>query len=159
MNTLLIYYSLSGNTRSIAKRIAERVDADIVEIRTVEPYQGTQAEIDKRGIGEVIDKVKPQIMPLNLDWEDYDRIILGTPVWQYCYAPAVRTALTGVDFEGKIVCPFITHEGEPMEAEENIRNLCEPADVMEFLSLDFSKEPGKDEERNIREWIDKLVEF
>lgn len=50
----------------------------------------------------------PEIRPFGARTADYDTVILGTPVWWYTFAPAVKTFLAGNDLAGKTVYPFAT---------------------------------------------------
>ena len=64
---LVVYYSVSnGNTREIAHRVAEYMEADLAEIRTVQPYEGTYQEIVAQGKREVERGYHPPILPLPL---------------------------------------------------------------------------------------------
>lgn len=53
----------------------------------------------------------PEIKPLNVNVEAYDRMILGSPVWWYTFAPAMKTFLNTYDLSGKKVFPFATNGG------------------------------------------------
>ena len=57
MNTLIVYYSLSGNTESIAKKIETSINADVLKIETVEPYIGSYDEILEQWQEEVNKKI------------------------------------------------------------------------------------------------------
>ena len=86
---IIIYYSMGGNTRKIARMIADETGADIAEIKTVKPYKGSYNEIVEQGHSEVDSGFEPEIQPFTADLNKYDTVYLGTPVWWYTYAPAM----------------------------------------------------------------------
>ena len=106
MKKLLVYYSLSGNTAKIAKKIAEKAGCDIAEIKTKVPYTGDYNSIVSQGEDEVNSGFMPEILPLEKNPADYNEIILGTPVWWYTFAPAVKTFLSQTDFFGQTGIPL-----------------------------------------------------
>lgn len=117
---LVVYYSLSGNTEKIAKRLAERYDAErTVRIETVTPYSGSYEDIVEQGKREVEGGCLPEIRLVDaysgeetaLDLDEFDVIAIGTPTWWYTYAPAVAAFLKAHDLGGRTVIPFQTHGG------------------------------------------------
>lgn len=108
---LIAYFSWSGNTKSIAERIHNMVGGDMFQIETETPYP-----TDYHEVAYVVAKkqheenIKPKLKD-NGDVSGYDVIFVGTPVWWYEMAPAVKTFLSENNFEGKTVVPFITHGG------------------------------------------------
>ena len=98
MNKILVlYYSWSnGNTKRIAKKVANEFQADLCSIDTVKPYPKDYNTTVNQGQEEVEAHVKPEIKKLEKDIKDYDTIILGTPTWWYTMAPAVLTFLSNL---------------------------------------------------------------
>lgn len=113
MKTLVVYYSLTGNTESIAKQIAKKLDADIEKIEVAQPYKGSYQQIVDEANDEVQRGYMRPIKPLKHSLKDYDRIIVGTPTWWYKMSSPVLTFLSKNDFKGKIVVPFMTNAGWP----------------------------------------------
>ncbi|MFA6215110.1 MAG: flavodoxin domain-containing protein [Patescibacteria group bacterium] len=107
MKTLVIYYSLTGNTRFIAEQIAQKSGADILELKP------------ERGQGS---KSRPKPLPLTKDLADYDLIILGTPVWGFNFAPAIRTFLNQAKLENKKLALFVCHEDLPAKTLASLEN-------------------------------------
>lgn len=99
MKALIVYYSYTGNTKRIAQMIQNEIGGDIAEIETVVPYEGDYNIVVDQGHEEVNRGFMPQIKPLNVNIKDYDTVILGTPVWWYTFAPAVKTFLNNNDFQ------------------------------------------------------------
>lgn len=83
MRTLILYYSYGGNTRKIAKMIQDKIGGDIVEIETVKSYEGSYDSVVNQGQREVDSGYMPEIKELDVDLDNYDTIIIGTPKMEY----------------------------------------------------------------------------
>lgn len=105
---LILYYSQNSNTKTVAEEIQGRLDADIEEIVSINPYDGNFQETIDRCLKEKQEGILPAIKPLTADLKEYDVVFLGFPVWFGTYAPPVATLLTSVDLAGKMVVPFCT---------------------------------------------------
>lgn len=111
MKTLILYYSYGGNTKKVAEMIHHEIPSDIVQIETVNPYIGDYNSVVDQGQKEVNVGFTPEIKPLKVDIASYDRIILGTPVWWYTFAPAIKTFLSRSNLAEKVIYPFATNAG------------------------------------------------
>ncbi|HQP91981.1 MAG TPA: flavodoxin, partial [Candidatus Omnitrophota bacterium] len=87
MKKLIVFYSLDGNTRFIARAIAESTGADMMELQPrVQPeLKGFMKYL--WGGRQVFMKEKPQLLSFQKNPQDYDLIFIGTPVWAFTYAP------------------------------------------------------------------------
>ena len=105
--TLVVYYSLSGNTKQIAENIAAKTNADVFEIKTTEPMQeGVKFHLEIKQ--QLKSKEYPSIQENLPDSNDYDTIFVGFPVWWYTIATPVLAFLQKADFKNKKVVPFST---------------------------------------------------
>ena len=111
MKLLILFYSYSGNTRRIAKLVQQETGGDLCEIETATPYTGSYNDVVDQGQWEVNSGFTPKLKPISADLKNYDTVILGTPVWWYTYAPAMRTLLQSSDCSGKVIYPFATNGG------------------------------------------------
>ena len=112
--TLVVYYSASGRTRTVAETIAETAGADLFEIVPDEPY--TSADLDwtnddsrvsREHDNESLRAVElVKVTPDN--WDSYDTILIGYPIWWGIAAWPVDNFVKGNDFSGKTVIPFCT---------------------------------------------------
>lgn len=112
--TLVVYYSASGRTKTIAETIAETAGADLFEIVPDEPYTSedldwtnddsrVSREHDNESLRDVeLVKVTPD------NWDSYDTILIGYPIWWGIAAWSVDNFVKGNDFSGKTVIPFCT---------------------------------------------------
>ena len=120
---LVLYYSQTSNTKTVATEIATRLNADIEEIALVEPYDTAfQATID-RCKADREKGILPEIKPLKLNVADYDTIFLGYPIWFGTYAPPIASLLEKVDLSGKFVMPFCTFGSGGLES--SVKDLAE----------------------------------
>ena len=114
--TLVLYYSLTGNTQMVAEEFANRLGADIEEITCVDPYDTNVQACIQRCLQEREAGVLPEINPVQADLSKYDVIFVGYPVWFGTYAPPVTKWLEGVDLSDKTVVPFCTFGSGGLES-------------------------------------------
>lgn len=88
---LVVYFSLTGNTRQLAERIAERCDAQVEEIRETRPREGFLGTV--RTVFQALTRRSSPIGPAVHRPQDYDLVVIGTPVWMGNLPPPVRSFL------------------------------------------------------------------
>lgn len=93
MKTAIVYYSMSGNTKYVADKIEEKLNADLIRIEPVKAYPDQGAKKFIWGGKSAVMGEKPKLQPYEFNAEQYDRIIIGTPVWASSFAPPIRTFL------------------------------------------------------------------
>ncbi|NMM64271.1 hypothetical protein HBE96_16720 [Clostridium sp. P21] len=153
---LIVYYSYTKNTKKIAEQIQKATDADICEIETVKPYAGDYNSVVDQGKQEVDRGFKPEIKPLRVNLEDYNTIIIGTPVWWYTYAPAVATFLSEYDLSGKTIIPFATNGGWLGHTLKDIEKACKSAIVTNAIDIKFNTDKMVTPEITLNKWISCL---
>lgn len=153
MKAIVIYYSYSGNTKNIALHIAEALNADTAVIDTVKAYEGDYDTVVEQGHDEIRKGFRPPIKPINVDLSQYDTIILGTPVWWYTFAPAVKTFIESNDLAGKTIYPFATNGGWLGHTLKDIAAECKGASVKEGLDLHFNGAKLMTDKANLENWI------
>lgn len=158
MNKLIVYFSYTNNTKTIANKIKDKLDCDILEIKTVIPYsKDYQTVVDDEQNGEASNHL-PAIQDINIDLSKYDEIILGTPVWWYRPVPAIRTFLTQNDLSGKVIKPFATNAGWLGKTFKEIKSLCPNSKVEEGMNIVFESYSDKivTSEDDLNKWIENL---
>ena len=105
---LVLYYSQTQTTKTVAEAIANSLGADIEAILPVVPYDGDFNATIARSQKEAAEGVVCEIKPLSVNVKDYDVIFLGYPIWFGTYAPPVAGLLATVDLTGKKIVPFCT---------------------------------------------------
>ena len=142
---LVVYYSYTGHTKMIAKRIEEKLGCDILEIKTIIPYSTNyQTVVNKEQNNESSNKT-PQIEKIDKDLKKYDEIIIGSPVWWYTIAPVIRTFLKQNDLSGKTIKPFATNAGWLGQTFKEIKKLCPNSNVKEGMNIVFTEDYNKNE--------------
>jgi flavodoxin len=161
--TLIVYYSLDdGNTRQIVNMIKEVSGADIERIRMVSPYVGSYDDIVEMGREETETKHCPEIKPLAADMNSYDVIVLGTPVWWYTMAPAMRSFLSENSLKGKTVIPFATCAGWPGHVLKDVESLAAGSHIELPFAVKFDMEGRgeiKTSRHELQEWINQVRDF
>ena len=105
---LVLYYSETGTTKTVAEELQQQLGADIEAIEAVEPYSGNFQETIQRGQREMQSGETPAIKPLKSKIANYDVIFLGYPIWFGTYAMPIATLVKNNDFAGKTIVPFCT---------------------------------------------------
>lgn len=105
---LVLYYSQTGATESVAQELQKRLGADIEAIELENPYTGTYAETIDRVGKERESGNLPKLNPLKADLSKYDVIFLGYPIWFGTYALPIASLVKEYDFEGKKIVTFCT---------------------------------------------------
>ena len=91
MKKLVVFYSYTGHTKMIAESIQRKLNCDILEIKPFKPYSTDyQTVVDEEQNNSSVGKT-PDIQKIDKNLNDYDEIIIGTPVWWYTIAPVIRT--------------------------------------------------------------------
>ena len=149
---LVAYFSASGVTAKTARLIALATDADLFEIKPVTPY--TDKDLDwtdkkSRSSLEMNDpSARPEIAEKLDNFDDYDVVFVGFPVWWYVEPKIIDTFLESYDFTGKTVIPFATSGGSDLgKTAENFRKI---------LGKDVTVKEGKvlnRGEAEIKSWI------
>ena len=112
MTTAIVYYSMSGNTKYVADKIAERIEADVIRIDPVKAYPDKGAKKFIWGGKSAVMGEKPALHSYEFNVEKYDRIILGTPVWASNFAPPIRTFIKeNPNIHGKKLAVFTCFSG------------------------------------------------
>lgn len=118
--TLVVYYSASGNTERVAKDIAEAAGADLFEIVPTEVYTSEDLNWTNSGsrVSREHDDESLRDVPLTTtevpDWDSYDTVFIGYPIWWGIAAWPVDTFVKNNDFTGKTVIPFATSSSSGM---------------------------------------------
>ena len=114
MKTLVAYFSAEGTTAAVAKELADKLGADIFEIRPVEPYSAADIKWTNplaRCNREKIGKKDVPVVGTVPEWERYDLVYLGFPIWYYGAPNVINTFCKGYDWQGKRVVIFATSGG------------------------------------------------
>ncbi|MGI5895210.1 MAG: flavodoxin [Candidatus Merdivicinus sp.] len=153
---LVAYFSASGVTAKLAKKLAEAVGADLYEIKPEIPY--TEADLDwkDKNSRSSIEMSNPMSRPAiegscgNI--ADYDEILIGFPIWWYVAPTIINTFLESYDFSGKTIIPFATSGSSGMgKTNEKLQPSCPNANLLEgkVWKVSASKE-------ELAEWVNSF---
>ena len=102
MKTIIIYYTLEGNTKFAAQELAKHLNADILELQPEKPVKAKGFSKYIWGGKQVVMNEKPQLKPYDYKNAGYDLTILASPIWASNFAPAFTTFLYDNKIKGKV---------------------------------------------------------
>lgn len=153
---LVAYFSASGVTAKLAKRLADAVDADIFEIKPEKPY--TTADLDwtnkkSRSSVEMSDKsFRPAVAEKLDNITDYDTIYVGFPIWWYVAPTIINTFLEQYDLTGKTIIPFATSGSSRMgKTNSELAPSCKGAILKEGKRFEANAD-----ETELKNWADSI---
>lgn len=129
---LVLYYSQTSNTKTVAQELANKLGADMEEIVPVKPYDGDFQATITRCQQEREQGITPEIKPLTVDLANYDVIFLGYPVWFGTFAPPMGAFLSQADLSGKKIVPFCTFGSGGLDS--SIKDMKEKQPKAEILA-------------------------
>lgn len=150
---LVVYFSATGNTKSLAEKIAEASGANLYDIVPVVSYTSEDLNYNNdnsRANQEINSDARPDIQPLSVDIEQYGVILLGYPIWWGQCPPPVLSFLESYDLSNKTIMPFCTSGGSGISGSlSKIRQLCPDSNVTAGFSGTASTT-----ETEINAWLD-----
>jgi len=155
LKTLIVYYSRTGKTKSVAEKIAYELGAEIEEVIDKKKRSGALGFLSG-GMDATIGR-KTEIAETSKNPGDFDLIVVGSPVWSSSPTPAIRTYLSKHDLAGKKVAAFYTSEGTGNEkAIAKIKGLVPNGDSAEILVLQKPNKDKTETDSKIVEWCSRL---
>ena len=94
MKTAIVYYSLEGNTKFAAEKMAAALGADLISLVPVKEYPTGNVSKYFWGGKSAVFRAHPKLEPYRFKAEEYELVIIGSPIWASTYAPPLRTFLT-----------------------------------------------------------------
>lgn len=156
--TLVVYYSATGNTEEAANLIVQETNGDIFELEPVEPYSDDDLNWSDENSRVVYEHDHEDARNVELvsttveNWDEYDRVFIGYPLWWQIAAWPVNSFVENNDFTGKTVIPFCTSSSD--EIGESGQLLVDMAGTGNWLEgRRFSSSVAQDD---IQEWIASL---
>lgn len=156
--TLVVYYSATGNTEEAANYIAAATGADVFELVPAEPYSDDDLDWTDDNSRVVYEHDNPDARVVEFvestvsDWESYDTIFIGYPIWWGIAAWPVDGFIAANDFTGKTVIPFCTSSSS--ELGESGELLEEAAGTGNWIEgMRFSSGVSEEE---VQSWVESL---
>ena len=156
--TLVAYYSATGNTKAVAEMIAETLGADTFEIIPAEPYTSEDLNWtdDSSRVSQKYSDPSLRTVELTADtvenWESYDTVFIGYPIWWGIAAWPVDSFVSANDFTGKTVIPFCTSSSSGLgESGQLLEKLAGSGDWQEGQRF----RSGADE-ADVSKWLEDI---
>ncbi len=157
-NALVVYFSASGNTERVAKDIAKAANADLFEIEPEQPY--TDADLDWTNsdsrVSREHDDETMRDVPLRTtqvpNWDSYDTVFIGYPIWWGIAAWPVNNFVKENDFSDKTVISFATSASSGMG--ESVNLLEEMAGTGDWQ--EGQRFASGDSEETVSDWVAEL---
>lgn len=145
-------YIEKGNTEVIAEYIKELTNADIFKVERKTPYaKDYQTCIEEAKI-EQNNNERPEIVNILSSIDDYEVIYVGGPIYLGLLPQPMVTQLEKLNWSGKVVRPFTTHEGSGLGSVPNqLKKICVGAEVKEGLAIRGSS--VKNSKTIVEDWI------
>lgn len=137
---LILYFSHSGNTRTVAEHIHSRVGGNIIEVKTVTPYPRDYDTVVDQAEREQKSDARPQIATEIPHLDAYRTVFIGFPNWWGTLPMPFFTLLEKYDLGEKTIVPFCTHEGSRFgRSERDLKRLCPRARIGEGFEVRGSR--------------------
>ena len=144
-----------GNTKIVADYIKERTGADVFEIVAEKSYDMPYAELTKLAQQETESGELPAFKGAVSDLSQYDTVFVGGPIWWGTYPRVMFTFFNQYDLNGKIIIPFVTHEGSGLASTvTDLRRIYPRANVTGAFSI-YGHEVRNDKDK-VERWLKGL---
>ena len=156
--TLVVYYSATGNTEEAANLIVQETNGDLFELEPVEPYSDDDLNWSDENSRVVYEHDHEDARNVELvsttveNWDEYDRVFIGYPLWWQIAAWPVNSFVENNDFTGKTVIPFCTSSSDGIgESGQLLADMAGTGNWLEGRR--FSSSVAQDD---VQEWIASL---
>ena len=159
--TLIAYYSYSGNTKAVAKQIADKIspysEVSLFEIETEKKYPEDYKALLKEAKKELDSGDLPVLKKMPENFDDYGNIFIGSPNWYGTITPALRSFIDKADFSGKTAIPFFTHgNGGMQNMAKDASSLLKEKNAVVLDAIAFKGNPEGAPDKDLDEWLSKL---
>lgn len=156
---LVVYFSATGNTKAVAETLAGLQDADLYEIVPEQPYTDEDLNYNNRNTRATVEQndpdARPAIQGSITDFEQYDVVYVGFPIWWGDMPRILYTFFDTYDFDGKTIAPFCTSGGSGLSGTPGtIAGLEEDAVVLDGLHV--SNSAADSVESSVSEWLGSI---
>lgn len=152
---LVVYFSQSGNTETVANIIHNEVGGDIIKLETVQPYPSDYNELVDYAQNEQKQNARPELKTKIDNIEQYNIIFLGYPNWWTDMPMPLYTFLDEYDLSEKTIAPFITHGGSGLSGTPDKIKQEEPnAIVLDGLAVSGSQ--AKNSQSTVKSWLSEI---
>ncbi|KAG9395802.1 Flavodoxin [Carpediemonas membranifera] len=152
---LVAYFSKTGNTQSVAERIAEAVSGTTHRILLKTPYPESYGATVKQAKKEIQSDFHPELVDDVAAIED-DVVFIGSPNYCSTISPPVASFLAKHDWKGKRIIPFVTHGGGGIGRAINDIKRFAPGAIV--YSPHFYCYGSRSVDKELKDWAERAVE-
>ena len=150
MKSAVIYYSKSGVTEKIAKKIQERTGATLYFVEPDKSYGGSLSSVATVAGEKLTKKMSKPKTPV-ADFTDYDVIFIGFPVWLSTAPQFVQDYIKACNLSGKRVIPFVTATANGKDSSyKTIKGLLPDSEITDYFYTSNLKKADADA------WLDGI---
>ena len=156
MKTLVVYFSLEGNTEYVAEMIKEKTGADLLRLVPKKAYHDKGFAKFFWGGKSAVMAESPELEPYDVTLENYDRIVFGFPVWASNFTPPLRTFIeeNKEKLGGKKIASFACQSGAGAEKAFAKLAKCIGIESIEKTAVFIDPKEKASEEKN-----EQILEF
>lgn len=159
MKTIVVYFSLEGNSQYVAKKISECIGSDTLKLEPVKDYpKGTVSKFLCGGKSVLFGEA-PKLIKYKFSAIEYDAIIIGTPIWAGNFAPPIKTFLKENNLSNKKIALYACYGGSGADkCFNNIKKELTNCNVVATLGLVNPKSKHNQENLiKIKEFCNKIT--
>jgi flavodoxin len=160
MKTAVVFYSMSGNVKQTAEKTAQNLSADLIEIKPVKAFPEKGFKKFFWGGKSAVMGEKPKLNPYEFNAQEYDSVIIGSPVWASNIAPPLRTFVEDnkTALSGKKISAFTCMSGSGGDkALLKLKTLLGITDyTAEMILIDPKDKPSDENETKIADFCNKI---
>ena len=162
--SLVIYFSRAdenyavgnikkGNTEVIAEYIQELIGADLFKVEPLKPYSPNYKICCSEALDEKRKNIRPEMKRYLENISDYEVIYIGSPIYFGTMPMSMFTQLEKLDFTGKLIKIFTTHEGSGLgTVVSDIKKICKGATILD--SLAFQGRFVNNSKEEVKQWVE-----
>ena len=158
MKTAIVYFSLEGNTKFVAEKMAAELGADLIQLVPKKEYPTGNVSKYFWGGKSAVFREHPKLEPHHFKAEEYELVIIGSPIWASTYAPPLRTFIRDNSLQNKKIAIFACCSGGT--ADKYYAQVKEESKAIEVLAaarfIDPLKNAGGELDREVKEFCARL---
>ena len=159
-DTIVIYYSFTGNGKKVVEYVKDKIKADILELQPKTPFSNDYDEVVAEWQNNDI-KRDVEIKPVQTDLSKYKKVVLITCTWWYGISPVMKKFLKEYDLSGKDIIVASSNAGWIGHCFKDYKTLLPNSNIKGELDLVFSANAGERDkmitsQKEIDDWIEKL---
>ncbi|MEJ2249109.1 MAG: flavodoxin [Candidatus Lokiarchaeota archaeon] len=159
VKVLVVYYSLTGNTKMVANAIKNSINCDLLQLKPIKELNAKSGMKYFWGGFQAVMGKKPKLEPFEINPLDYNIIFIGSPVWAWREAPPIHSFLENFDLSGKNVALWMCAGGDGVKAMSRFKAALKNVTILSDICF---KEPLQNNpvkiKENIVDWVEDILQ-